>query len=85
MEELVAKKYLELGVSPEIVTHLDIVELDFQKESLSSTEHWRILGVFPNSRKKSTYRSPDGKSPIRNPDWESIMMGSFDFEDDPFR
>ena len=81
MEELeVARKYLEYGVSPKIVAHPDVVELESERESLNSVEQRRILGVFLGSRRKQTYRSPDGKLPVRNPDWKSIMIGSFDFE-----
>ena len=39
MEDLeVAKKYLEYGVSPETVAHLDVLEIDLERESLSSVE-----------------------------------------------
>ena len=39
MEELVvARKYLEFGVSPETIAHLDVVKLDFEWESISSAE-----------------------------------------------
>ena len=34
-ELVVAKKYLEFGVSPETVTHSNVVELDSERESLS--------------------------------------------------
>ena len=50
MEELkIARKYLLYGVSPTIVGHPDMVELDSERESLSSMEQRRILGVSPSS------------------------------------
>ena len=86
MKELVvARKYLEFGISPETVAHPDVVEIESKRELLSSAEQRKILGASPSSWKKSTYCSLDGKSPVRNPDWRSIMMGSFDFEEDLFR
>ena len=85
MDELeVVRKCLEYGVSPETVAHPDVVEIDSERECLSSAEQRKILGVSPRSRRKSTYQSPDRKSPIQNPDWKSITIGSFNFEDDPF-
>ena len=61
MEELeVAKKYLEYGVSLETVGHLDVVELDSERESLTSAEQQKILEGSPNSRRKWTYRSLRG-------------------------
>ena len=81
MEELVvAKKYLEFGISPKIIP--DLVELDSDRGSLSP---WEQQKGFPSSQRKSTYRSLDEKSPGRNPDWRTITMGSFNFEEDPFR
>ena len=48
MEELeVAKKYLEYGVSPETIAQSDIVEIDSERESLTSAKHRKILGVSP--------------------------------------
>ena len=80
MEELVVvKKYLEFGLSSEIVP--DVVELDSDRGSFSPQE---LQKGSLSSQRKSTYRSPDGKSLVRNLDWQTIMMGSFDFEEDPF-
>ena len=68
MEELeVAKKYLEYGVSPETVAQPDVVEVDLERESLSSAEQQK-MAASPSSRRKWTYRSAEGKSPVRNPD-----------------
>ena len=81
IEELVvAKKYLEFGLCSEIVP--DLVELYSDRRSLSPREQHK---GSPSSQRKSTYRSPDEKSPVRNLDWRTISMGSFDFEEDPFR
>ena len=69
MEELVvAREYLEFGISLETMAHLDVVEIKSKRESLSSAEQQRILGISLNSRKKSTYHSLEGKSPVHNPD-----------------
>ena len=69
MEELVvARKFLEFGISSEIVAHPDVVEMESERESLSSEEQRKILGISPSFWKKSTYCSPKGKSPVRNPD-----------------
>ena len=85
MEELeVAKKYLEYGVNPEIVAQPNVVKIDLEKESLTSTEQRKILGVSLGSQRKFTYRSPEGKSSLRNPEWKAMAMSLFDFEDDPF-
>ena len=59
-----AKYCLKHGVSPEAEAQLDVVEIDSERESLSSTEQRKILGVFLGSRKKQTYQSLDGKSPV---------------------
>ena len=65
MEELeVVKKYFEYGISAEIVGHPDLIEIDSERESLSSTKQQRILETSPGSRKKTTYQSLDGKLPI---------------------
>ena len=86
MEELeVAKKYLEYGVSPEIVAQPDVVEIDSERESLTSAEQQKILEVSPNSMRKWTYRSPKGKPLVQNPEWKTMSVDSLDFEDDPFR
>ena len=77
---VIAKKYLEFGIITETVP--DIVEIDSDRGSLSPREQHK--GSL-SSRKKTTYRLLDRKLPIRNPDWRTIMMGSFNFEEDPFQ
>ena len=79
-----AKYCLEYGVSLEAEAELEVVEIDSERESLSSIEQRKILGTSPGSRKKFTYRSPEGKSPVRNPNWKTIAMASFNFKDSPF-
>ena len=81
----VARKYLELGITPEAAGHPEVVEIDFEKEFLSPREQQRILEGSPSSRKKSSYCSPEGKLPVRHLDWRTITMSSFNFEEDPFR
>ena len=52
MDELeVAKKYLEHGITPEIVAHPNIVEIKSERELLSLAEQFRILGASPSSRR----------------------------------
>ena len=39
IEELeVARKYLELGITPDVAGHLEVVEIDSERESLSPRE-----------------------------------------------
>ena len=84
MEELeVVKKYLEYGVSPDTIA--DVVEIDSKRESLTSIEQHKILGVSLSPRKKWTYQSPEGKMPVQNPEWKAMAMSSFDFKDNPFQ
>ena len=86
IEELeIARKYLELGITPDAAGQLDVVEIDSERESLSPRKQQRILEGSPSSRRKSSYLSPEGKLPVRHPDWQTITMSSFDFEEDPFR
>ena len=86
IEELeVARKYLELGITPKAPGHPGVVEIDFERESLSPREQQRILEGSPSSRRKSSYCSPEGKLLVRHPDWRTITMSSFDFEEDPFQ
>ena len=70
IEELeVARKYLELGITPDAVGHPDVVEIDSERELLSPREQQRILEGSPSSRKKYSYRSLEGKLPMRHLDW----------------
>ena len=61
-----------------------MVEIDSETESLSPREQQRIMEGSPSSWRKSSYRSLEGKMPVCHPDWRTITMGSFDFEEDPF-
>ena len=82
MDEIeVARKYLELGITPETVAHPEVVEIESEQESLSSAEQFRVLEVSSSGRRKWTYRSPEGKLPVQKPDWKSMVLS----EDDPFR
>ena len=86
VEILETTKYmLEFGVGLEVETQLDTVDLDSDWKSLSSAEQQRLKAVFPGAKKKTTYKTIDGKSPFRNADWKAITMTSFDFKDNPFR
>ena len=68
IEELeVDRKYLELGITPNAVAHPKIVEIGFEKESLSLREQQQMQEGSPTSRRKSSYRSPEGKHPVRHP------------------
>ena len=86
METLeIIKNYLEYRINPEAETQLDVVEIDSERESLSSAKQQKILVASLGSRRKFTYWSPKGKSPVQNPDWKAIAMTSSDFEDHSFR
>ena len=80
-----AKCYIEYGINPEVETQPDVVEIDSERELLSSAKQRKILVASLGSRKKFTYWSPEGKSPVQNPDWKAIAMRSFEFEDHPFQ
>ena len=85
IEELeVARKYLELEITPNATRHPDVGEIDFERESLSPREQQRILEGPLSSRRKFFYHLPERKMPVRHPDWRTITMDSFDFEEDPF-
>ena len=80
----VAKHCLEYGVGLKAETQPDVVEIDSERELLSSVEQQKILVASPGSRRKFTYRSPEEKSPVRNLDRKAMVMSSFDFKDDRF-
>ena len=86
MQELeIVKQCLEYGISLEAEAQPDVVEIDSERESLSSAEQWKILATSPSSQRKQTYRVLEGRKPIQLPDWKAIAMISFNFEDHPFR
>ena len=69
MQQLeVPKHCLEYGVGPKAEMQPDVVEIDSKRESLNSVEQRKILATSPGSRKKFTYRSPEEKLPVQNPD-----------------
>ena len=76
-----ARKYLELGISPEIVAHLE--EVESERGSFSPRERFRAMGTSSSRRLKQTYKSPEGSPKIQNPDWRSmrpskaILSGAF--------
>ena len=74
-----ARKYLELGISPETVAHLE--EVESERGSLSPRERFRVARTLSSRRLKQTYKSLEGSPKIQNPDWRSIAT----FEGDPFR
>ena len=64
----IAKECLEYGVGPEVETQLDVVEIESNRKLLTSVEQRKIPGIFPGSKRKYTYYSPEGKSQVQNPD-----------------
>ena len=74
-----AWKYLELGISPEIVVIFK--EEGSERGSPSPREQPQTTGTLSSERLKHTYKSPEGSSKIRNPDWRSMMT----YEGDPFQ
>ena len=78
MDEIgVARKYLELGVSPETVAN---PEEESEQGLLSPEEQLRTAGTSSSGRLKHTYKSPEGSPKFRNPDWRSMTT----FEGNPF-
>ena len=75
----VARECLALEVAPE--TDPDVVELESDEGSLSPVQ--MIPERSPRSRIKTTFRSPKGKSPVRNPDWKDLS--NLEMEDEPFK
>ena len=51
----VAKYCMEYGVNLEVETQLDVVEIDSDRESLSSAEQWKMV-ASPGSRRKFAYQ-----------------------------
>ena len=74
-----AQKYLEFGVSPEIM--MLSKEEESEHRSPSPRGKNQVAGTSSSGRLKHTYRSPEGRPKIRNPDWRSRMTS----ESDPFR
>ena len=76
----VAKKCLVMGVASEGEPKPDVVELGSDRGSLSPREQHKGSSSF---RLKTTFTSPKGKEPIRNPDWND--MSCLDLDNDPFK
>ena len=72
-------KYLELGISLEIVALSK--EEGSERGSRSPREQPQAAGTSSSGRLKRTYKSSKGSPKIRNPDWRSMMT----YEGDPFR
>ena len=69
METLdIAKHMLEYGDHLEAEVQLDVVGLDLDWESLSSTEQRKILVASPYSWKQQTYWILEGRKPVQLPD-----------------
>ena len=65
MEILDTTRYmLEYGIIPKAKMQSDIVDLDSDRESLSSVEQRKLQAMSPSSWKKQTYRALDGKKPV---------------------
>ena len=66
MQQLeVARECLELGIAPEVDP--DVVEIESDRDSLSPDMKQQIPAPSLRSRMKTTFRSPKGKSLVRNP------------------
>ena len=76
----VARECLVMGIAPE--AEPDVVEIDLDRSSLSPDVRQQTPRPSPRSRGKTTFQSPKGKSPIRNPDWKDLSP--LDLDDDPF-
>ena len=73
-----AWKYLELGISPEIVAISE--EEESERGSPSPREQPQTTGTSLSRRLKYMYKSPEGSPKIWNPDWRSMMT----YEGNPF-
>ena len=63
MDEIeAARKFLELGISPEIVAHPEVVQLEWG--SLSPKERFQATGTSSSGKLKQTYKSPKGSPTI---------------------
>jgi hypothetical protein len=76
-----AKKYLELGLTPEAKSNPDIVELESEGGSPSPKERAQMAGTSSSGKMKYTYKGLDGKPVARYGE----MKTTFSSEDDPFR
>jgi hypothetical protein len=76
-----ARKYLELGLTPDAKSNPDIVELDSEGGSPSPRERTTMAGTSSSGRMKFTYKGLDGKPAARFGE----MKVTFTSEDDPFR
>ncbi len=85
---LEAAKVMQLhGIEPEgeETAEQEVEDAESERESLDPEEIAQLQKRSPNSRRKATYRAPEGRSPIRAPDWQSAIVSSFDFQDNPFK
>ena len=81
LEEIeISKDCLEYGVGPEAETPPEEEDVGSEGDSMGSEEQRK---QSPSSWMKFTYKSPKGKSPVRNPDWKDMSI--LDLEEDPFR
>ena len=82
MDELeIAKKYVQLGITPETVAHPEIIEIESERNLPSSKEQIWMAGTSSSGRMKQTYKSPEGRLPIQSVDWKSKVAS----EGDPFQ
>ena len=63
-----AKYMFQFDIALEAEVKSDPKGEDLERESLSSAEIWKLQVVFPRAKKKSTYRTIDGKTPVQTPD-----------------
>ena len=79
IEEIEAAwKYLELGISPEIVAAPE--EEQLEQGSPSPRERFGTAGTSSSGRLKHTYRSPEGSPKFRSQEWRTMVTS----ESDPF-
>ena len=80
-----AKVMLQFEIALEAEAQLDMKDKDLEKELLRSEEIRGLQTMSLGSRKKSTYKAINGKTPIQTSNWREVIMISFNFEDNPFR
>ena len=63
-----AKMILEFNVTLEAEAQPNPKDKDSDRGSLSFSEQQRLQIVSPRAKKKQTYRTIDGKTPVQTPD-----------------
>ena len=74
-----AKVMLQFDIAPKPEVQPEMKDEDSERESLGSEEIQKLTKMSPGSRRKSTYRAIDGKTPTQVPNWREVVLSSLDF------